>query len=57
MSGSLPWSSTTSPPPSTNDPNELLRRIEQNTAQTLQWVKYVVYVLVVLVIATVVLLI
>ncbi|MCI4322977.1 MAG: hypothetical protein L3K03_02980 [Thermoplasmata archaeon] len=38
MSGQLPWS-LSSPSTPTNDPNELLRRIEQNTANTLMWTK------------------
>jgi hypothetical protein len=41
MSGQLPWS--TSPPSfPTNDPNELLRRIEQNTSNQLLWTKIMV---------------
>jgi hypothetical protein len=49
MSGSLPWAP--SPPPiATNDPNELLRRIEQNTSGMLTWTKYLVVAVVVLVI-------
>ena len=39
MGASLPWS-TALPPPPTNDPNELLRRIDQNTTEMLRWVKY-----------------
>ncbi|MCI4324114.1 MAG: hypothetical protein L3K03_08940 [Thermoplasmata archaeon] len=38
MAGSLPWS-TTPPPPLTNDPNELLRRMDQNIQQMFHWVR------------------
>jgi hypothetical protein len=55
MSGSLPWSTTNPAPPAAYDPNETLRRIEQNTAQTLQWVKYLVYLIVILLIVNVLL--
>jgi len=51
MAGTLPWSSA-SPMPPPNDPNEWLRRIDQNTTSMLAWVKYgfiVVIVLLVLV--------
>jgi hypothetical protein len=51
MSGSVPWSTTPSPEP--NDPNDLLRRIDQNTQQIFHWVRLgfvVVIVLLVLVV-------
>jgi hypothetical protein len=38
-----PWTPSAPQPTSTllsADPNELLRRIDQNTAQTFTWVKY-----------------
>jgi hypothetical protein len=38
MSASLPWSATPNAPAS-NDPNELLRRIDQTTAQIFHWVR------------------
>ncbi|MCI4325682.1 MAG: hypothetical protein L3K00_07390 [Thermoplasmata archaeon] len=49
MSGSLPWSNS-APMAPTNDPNELLRRIEQNTSGMLTWMKILVGAVVVLVI-------
>jgi hypothetical protein len=49
MTGALPWSNP-APPPPTNDPNELLRRIEQNTAGLLSWMKILVGAIAVLVI-------
>ena len=55
MSGALPWSSTT--PSTTNDPNELLSRIERNTASTLQWTKYLVFAILLLIVVNIVLLI
>jgi hypothetical protein len=48
MSGSLPWAQAASGPAS-NDPNELLRRIEGNTASLVQWMKYLVAAVVALV--------
>jgi hypothetical protein len=38
MASPLPWTPMP-PPPQTNDPNELLRRIDQNTAQIYHWVR------------------
>jgi ABC-type microcin C transport system permease subunit YejE len=38
MAGSLPWSQAPPPPPS-NEPTELLRRIDQNTQQIFHWVR------------------
>jgi hypothetical protein len=38
MAAPLSWSSGA--PPATNDPNELLRRIDANTTATLSWVRY-----------------
>ena len=38
MTGSLPWSSTPTAPQS-NDPNEVLRRIDRNTQQIFHWVR------------------
>jgi hypothetical protein len=49
MGGTLPWASAPAYTP-TNDPNELLRRIEQNTSSMLTWMKILVAVVVVLVI-------
>ena len=47
----MPWTPA-GPSPVTNDPSELLRRIEQNTASLVQWVKILVGAVVVLVIVT-----
>jgi hypothetical protein len=49
MSTSLPWSSRSTAPAS-SDPNDALRQIEQNTASLVQWVKILVVVVVLLVI-------
>jgi hypothetical protein len=49
MSGSLPWTPSP-PPPLTNDPNELLRRIDQNTSTLVTWVKVLVAAVIVLVV-------
>ncbi len=48
MTGSMPWSAT---PPAlpTNDPTELLRRIDQNMASAVSWLKILVVAVVVLV--------
>jgi hypothetical protein len=51
MSGSLPWSSAP-PPPASFDPNDVLRRIEQNTAVTAQWIKYLTFAVVLLIVLT-----
>jgi hypothetical protein len=51
MGGALPWTPAGSSPV-TNDPSEVLRRIEQNTANLVHWVKILVGVVVVLVIVT-----
>lgn len=37
MSGALPWSPA--PPPPSNDPNEMLRRIDQTTTQIYHWIR------------------
>jgi hypothetical protein len=39
MTGPMPWSQPPSFAPQLNDPNELLRRIEQNTLNTLYWTR------------------
>ncbi len=46
MSGSMPW--TPAPPPTTYDPNALLRRIDQTTTQIFHWVRIGIVVLIVL---------
>ncbi len=46
MTGTMPWSSN-APTPLSNDPSEVLQRIERNTASTLSWVK-IVFVVVIL---------
>jgi len=51
MTGSLPWSPN-APAAPTNDPNELLRRIEMNTASLLTWVKILVVAAIALVVLT-----
>ncbi len=38
MTGALPWS-TAPPLPPTNDPNEMLRRIDATTTQMFHWVR------------------
>jgi hypothetical protein len=38
MSGSLPWSPS-APAPVSNDPNEILRRIDATTTQMFHWVR------------------
>jgi hypothetical protein len=48
MSGALPWSSGT-PRPASNDPTELLQRIEKSTATLAQWMKILVVAVIVLV--------
>jgi hypothetical protein len=48
---SLPWSPTTPSPPS-NDPSEVLRRIERNTASLVGWVKVLVVAVVLLILVT-----
>ncbi|HKN06851.1 MAG TPA: hypothetical protein VJ021_04505 [Thermoplasmata archaeon] len=40
MTGTMPWSSS-APTTLSNDPSEMLQRIERNTASTLSWVKIV----------------
>ncbi|MCI4370628.1 MAG: hypothetical protein L3J81_04790 [Thermoplasmata archaeon] len=52
MAGALPWQ-TTPPPPPTFDATELLRRIEQNTANTLYWVRWMTIAVIVLVLVMV----
>jgi hypothetical protein len=54
MSGTLPWSSAPAAPVM-NDPNDSLRRIEQNTASLVQWMKYLVFAVIVLIVVNVVL--
>jgi len=49
MTGSLPWSSATPAPPS-SDPNELLRRIDRNITQIFHWVRLGFVVVIVLLI-------
>jgi len=51
MTGSLPWSPNPPGVP-TNDPNELLRRIEMNTASLLTWMKILVVAVIALVVLT-----
>jgi hypothetical protein len=53
MAGSLPWS-TAPRAPTSNDPNELLRRIDQNTTQIFHWVRAGVIVIIVLLLLVVV---
>jgi hypothetical protein len=52
MAGTLPWQSAPPPPPS-YDPNELLRRIEANTANTANWLKWLTILMVVLILVEV----
>jgi len=51
MSGSLPWASTPSGP-STNDPADVLVRIERNTASLLTWMNILVIAVIALVVLT-----
>ena len=51
MTGSLPWSSN-APQPQSNDPNELLRRIDRNTASLLTWMKILVIAVIALLLVT-----
>jgi hypothetical protein len=46
MTGSMPWSSS-APSSLSNDPSEVLRRIDQNTASLLSWVKILFVVVIV----------
>jgi hypothetical protein len=52
MAGSLPWSSAPAAPP-TNDANELLQRIDRNTAQIFHWVRlgFIVVILLLVLVA------
>ncbi len=52
MAGSLPWSSAQSAT-SSNDPNEMLRRIDQTTTQIFHWVRagFVVVIVLLLLVA------
>jgi hypothetical protein len=52
MSSPLPWSNPTPMPPS-NDATELLRRLNQNTADLLWWMKVLVGAVIVLVLVNV----
>lgn len=40
------------PMPATNDPNELLRRIEQNTSSLIGWIKILTVAVLVLILVT-----
>lgn len=51
MAGSLPWSQN-APRGPTNDPTELLRRIEMNTATLVTWMKILVVAVFALVVLT-----
>ena len=51
MASPLSWSPGPAAP--SNDPNELLRLIERNTAETLWWMKILVGAVVVLVLVTI----
>lgn len=53
MSASLPWSSAPTAPP-TNDPNEVLRHIDQTTTQTFHWVRLGFIVVIILLLLVVV---
>ena len=50
----MPWSSAPRNPAS-NDPNELLQRIDRNTTSLISWVKILVAVVVVMGLLTVIL--
>jgi hypothetical protein len=52
MAGSLPWSSAPAAPTS-NDPNELLLRIDRNISQIFHWVRLGFIVVIVLLIIVV----
>ena len=54
MTGSMPWSTTPRSAP-TNDPNELLQRIDRNTSSLLSWVKILIAVVVIMGLLTVIL--
>jgi len=47
MSGSMPWSAASNAPLS-NDPNEMLGRIDRNITQIFHWVRFGFVVVIVL---------
>jgi hypothetical protein len=53
MAGSVPWSPMSPPPPTTYDPNALLRKIDQTTSQIFHWVRIGVVVIIILLIVVV----
>lgn len=56
MSGAMPWSASSQPPP-LSDPNELIkriRRIDETTTQTFHWVRIGVVVLILLAVVVII---
>jgi hypothetical protein len=49
----VPWSPMSPPPPTTYDPNALLRKIDQTTSQIFHWVRIGVVVIIILLIVVV----